>query len=318
MFSQPEFSNISSRPGAFSRMGFGARGLGMGNAMSSIITGNLVAYYNPALSAFQETNSFQSSYSFLSFDRNLNFLNFTRNFKFGLKQTEENQIPKPKSVAGLSIGIINAGVDGIEERDNQGIKTGDLSTSENQILLGLANRFSEKLALGVSIKFYYYKLYEDISSTSIGFDIGGVYIYNDNVTIAFVISDVNSKYEWDTTVLYGQEGNNTVDKFPVSKKIGIAYNFIEPRIVAAVEFENSNAGTNFLRIGGEYNIFENLFFRGGLDKFHIGNLDIPVRPSFGFSYFYTVNSWIAGIDYAFVIEPYSAYDQHIVGVNINF
>ena len=71
-----QFSEISSVPGAFSRTGFGARGMGMGNAMSAVINGSKVSYYNPALSVFQKGNSFQTSYSFLSLDRKLNFLNF--------------------------------------------------------------------------------------------------------------------------------------------------------------------------------------------------------------------------------------------------
>lgn len=59
LFAQTETSKISSMPGAFSRMGFGARGMGMANAMSTITDGNISAYYNPALSAFQEGNSFR-------------------------------------------------------------------------------------------------------------------------------------------------------------------------------------------------------------------------------------------------------------------
>ncbi|MFH1195318.1 MAG: hypothetical protein V1720_06375, partial [bacterium] len=80
VLAQPEFSNISGMPGAFSRMGFGARGIGMGNALSAVIDGNLVAYYNPAVGAFQQGNSFQTSYSFLSLDRSLNYLSFTKKF----------------------------------------------------------------------------------------------------------------------------------------------------------------------------------------------------------------------------------------------
>ena len=124
---QPKFTEIASRPGAFSRMGFGARGIGMGNAMSAVTEGNLVSYYNPALSVFQENNSFHTSYSFLSLDRSLNFLNFTKRFDFySSKDTSlENRVPR--STAGVSIGIINAGVSNIDGRDNQGIRQNNRS-----------------------------------------------------------------------------------------------------------------------------------------------------------------------------------------------
>ena len=173
VYSQSKTSKISSDAGAFSRMGFGARGMGMGNAVSSVTEGNVVSYYNPALSVFQEGNFFQASYSFLSFDRTLNFINFTRKFQFKSSDTSSRKfIP----VAGLSAGIINAGVSKIDGRDNQGIKTGDLSTSENQFFLSFANRFSKKLAIGIAAKFYYYRLYDKITSGGFGLDIGLLYM----------------------------------------------------------------------------------------------------------------------------------------------
>ncbi len=306
---QPEFTSIASKPGAFSRMGFGARGIGMGNAMSAVTTGEINSYYNPALSSFQNGNSFQTSYSFLSLDRNLNFVNFTR--KFG-------NIESGRAVPGITVGIINAGVDKIDGRDSQGNKFDDLSTSENQFFLGLSNRFSENFAIGVSFKFYYYKLYKDVTASSLGFDIGAIYKLNENINISFMLADINSKYEWDTSDLYGANGNTTTNQFPLLKKIGVSYKLEEPNIIAAVEYESSNAGTNYIRIGGEYNIFENLYFRGGVDRINISNFDEPVRPALGFSYFHQLGFGMVGFNYAFVVEPYSSYDQHIVGLNINF
>lgn len=316
-FAQPQVDAINSMPGVFSRMGFGARGIGMGNAMSSVTSGNLVSYYNPALTVFQEENSFQTSYSFLSLDRSLNFLNFTRKFEFGKVETPDGKI-KPRSTAGISAGIINSGVSNIDARDNQGRKYATLSTSENQFFVAVANRFSEKLAIGIAFKFYHYKLYENFTSSGLGFDIGAIYSYNESLTIALMISDINAKYEWDSGKIYGSSGNITKNRFPLLKKIGVSYKFDEPNLIAAIEFENSNAGTNYLRMGAEYNIYPNFFVRAGIDKLNLSNFDSPIRPSAGFSYFYQMNSIRIGIDYAFVLEPYSSGDQHIIGVNINF
>lgn len=313
LFAQTETSKISSMPGAFSRMGFGARGMGMANAMSTITDGNISAYYNPALSAFQEGNSFQTSYSILSLDRSLNFLNFTKQFKFG----NSNQSGFQRT-AGVSVGIINSGVSGIEERTSSGVKTGDISTSENQFFFGLSNRFSERFSLGVNFKFYYYSLYEDVSSTSLGFDIGALYLINENFTLSAMISDINSKYKWDTTDLWGQGGRSSQERFPILKKIGLSYWSKENKLKAAVELESSNAETNFLRVGIEYNIFQELFIRGGVDKMNISNAEFPARPSAGFSYVFQRGLLNFSIDYAFVVDPYAPQDQHIVGVNFIF
>jgi hypothetical protein len=282
-FSQPKYTELNSRVGSFSRIGFGARGMGMGNAMSAVTTGNLVSYYNPALSPFQQNNFAQVGYSFLSLDRSLNFLNFTRKFDFySAKDTSSNR--KPTRTAGISAGIINSGISGIDGRDNNGIHTEELSTSENQFFIGVANRFSEKLSIGLSVKFYYYSLYEEISSSALGLDLGALYKINDNWNISVVISDINSKYEWDTTPIYDQEGLSTTDEFPLLYKIGISYNNPEQKLLTALEYERSNFGTNIIRFGAEYNLYENLYLRGGLDQFNLSNTEAGVKPSAGFSY----------------------------------
>ena len=315
---QPEFSKISSMPGAFSRMGFGARGIGMGNAMSSVIEGNIVSYYNPALIVYQENNSFQTSYSFLSLDRSLNFLNFTKRFEFYSAKDSLVENPKPRATAGISLGIINAGVGKIDGRDNQGIKTGDLSTSENQFFLGLANKFSEKFSIGIAIKFYYYKLYEEISTNSVGFDAGVLYRINEQWNVSLMIADINSKYKWDTAPVYELQGATTEDKFPVLKKVGVSYRNNNLGLIASAEFESSNAETNILRLGAEYNLIENLFVRGGVDQFNLSNSGFPAKPALGFSYFKEFGNVTFGVDYAFMIEQYSPYDRHIVGLSVNF
>lgn len=316
LIAQPQFTQINSKVGAFSRMGFGARGIGMGNAMSAVTTGNLVSYYNPALPPFQENNSFQLGYTFLSLDRSLNFLSFTRKFDFYSKVNSQDK--EPRATAGLSFGIINSGVSGIDGRDNNGLQTGELSTSENQVFLGVSNKFSKKLSLGLAVKFYYYKLYEEISTSGIGLDIGALYKVNDNWNISLMISDLNSEYDWDTGPIYQQQGLTSIDKFPVLNKIGVSYYNPEIKILTAIEFENSNAGTNFIRFGAEYNIYENLFLRGGFDQFNLSNTEAGLKPSLGFSYSQTLGDWIVGVEYAFMIEQYSSSDRHVIGLNINF
>ncbi len=306
---QPQFSDISSMPGAFSRMGFGARGIGMGNAFTAVIEGNLVSYYNPATSVFQEGNSFQTAYTFLSLDRSLNFLSFTRRFDLSGKKNR---------AAGLSAGIINSGVSKIDGRDNQGLQTGDLSTSENQFFLSFAKRFSENLSVGIGAKFYYYKLYEDVTASGVGVDLGVLYKINDQFTAAITISDLNSSYKWDTSNLYGVDGQITTDKFPMLRRFGVSYYNKDLGLLASLGFENSNAGTNIIRAGAEYNIYEGLYLRAGIDQFNLSNPDFLPKPAAGFSYARSFDGIIVGVDYAFMIEQYSPQDRHVVGINVVF
>jgi len=315
IYPQPEFSKIGSMPGSFSRIGFGPRGIGMGNALSSVTSGNLVSYYNPAVAAFQENNSVQTGFSFLSLDRNLNFLSFTRRFDFYSKDTT---VKTPRSSAGISIGIINSGVGKIDGRDNQGFATGDLSTSENQFFLGLSNRFSKKLALGVAAKFYYFKLYEEISSTSLGFDIGALYMMNEYLNLSFVLTDINSKYKWDTSPVYGRDGTISEDKFPFIKKFGVSYFNENAKLLASAEVVMSNGQNTIIRFGAEYNVYDKLYLRGGIDQLSVANADWPMKSSAGISFSSKIGNFSVGFDYAFMIEQYSTMDRHVVGLNLNF
>jgi len=317
-FAQPQFTEIGSRVGAFSRIGFGARGIGMGNAMSAVVTGELVSYYNPAVTVFQENNSVLTGYSFLSIDRNLNFLSFTRRFDFYSKKDSLVENPKPRNSAGVSIGVINAGVSNIDGRDNNGLPTGELSTSENQFYLAIANRFSKRFSIGITAKFYYYKLFEEISTTSFGVDIGALYKVSDQFTVALAVIDINSKYKWDTSPVYDTDGVITEDKFPNLRKLGVSYLNKKIGLLASFEYENSSAETNILRAGVEYNIYESLYLRGGIDQFNLSNTDWPIKPSFGFSFYKSFGNFVVGVDYAFAIERYSSSDRHIVGLTFNF
>lgn len=314
---QPVQSKIAGKPGAFGRLGFGAEGIGMGNALSAVISGNLVGYYNPALSVFQEGNSFQTSYSFLSLDRSLNFLSFTRKFDFFSKRRSEDNT-KPQATAGISIGLINSGVSNIDGRDNQGNATGPLSTSENQFFGAFSVKITDKFAFGITAKFYYYKLYEEINSNSFGLDLGILYRFTNMLTASLVVSDLNSKYKWDTTPVYGQDGTILEDKFPMLRKLGVSYYFDEIKLLASAEYENSDAETNIIRAGLEYQIYEGLFVRGGIDQFDVSNSDFLPKPSAGFSFHKELAGFIAAVHYAFMLEQYSPEDRHVVGLSINF
>ena len=101
-------------------------------------------------------------------------------------------------------------------------------------------------------------------------------------------------------------------------QIGVPYKLQDHNLIASLEFENSSYGTNYIRFGVEYNLFSGLYIRGGLDKLNLSNTNAPSNPSLGFSYFYTTNNLVLGVNYAFVIEPYSSSDRHIIGIDINF
>ncbi len=298
VFSLSSYSQLGGLPGAFTRMGFGARGISMGNAMTSVTTGDVIGFYNPALSSFQNEHLINVSYSFLSLDRSLNFVSYTKNFKLP-KQTEGG--------AGITFSWLNSGVGKIDGRDIDGFSIGELSTSENQFLFAPSIMVSDKISLGVGFKLYYNKLYEGISATSFGFDLGGIYKVNDKINVGVTVKDINSKYEWNTIDIYGQNGNQTKEKFPKLYTLGISYQLPKNFGLVSIDYETSNKKSNIIRIGAEINPVKDINFRAGVDRFDLSAEDKigGARAMFGIGYQKSFKSYIIGIDYSFVLEPYT-------------
>jgi len=178
----PSPAQLGGAPGAFTRMGFGARGIGMGNAMTAVTGEELVGIYNPAVLPFGTGRTITASFSILTLDRKLNFLSYS-------------QPVRPS--AGISAGLINSGVSEIDGRDADGNPTGMLHTSENLFFLSFANRFQSRLSLGITLKLLYHHLYTDVSTTTVGIDFGGVFQVTEELRVGATVRDINAEYKWN-------------------------------------------------------------------------------------------------------------------------
>ena len=302
-------AQLGGRPGGFSRMGFGARGIGMGNALTAVTTGDVTGYYNPALAPWAQYRNISASFGILSLDRNLNFISYAQ--------------PLAPS-AGLSAGIINAGVSDIDGRDSDGEPTGPLKTSENLVFMSFANRFQSGFTIGITIKLLYYHLYTDVSTTTVGIDFGLLLPVSNELTLAGTIRDINSKYQWDTSELYGQNGNTTKEKFPMLYTLGAAYKLPDlfgagdTNAVIAADLELSDQKTLIGRIGIELPLIPEVSLRAGLDRIDLKERGNGVKPSFGFSVRQGFGDWTPAINYAFVLESFSPSPAHVVSLSVIF
>lgn len=320
-------AQLGSYAGAFSRMGFGARGISMSNAMVSDIFGDINGIYNPSLASFQENGIVNLGYTFLSLDRKLNFVGFTRKFK----------LPKQQDGgAGITLAWINAGVNDIDGRDNDTKQIGMFSTFENEFYLGTSFLLSEKFSAGIGFKLYYAKLFSDITATSFAIDLGAVYKANDKLAIGLAIRDLGAKYEWQTSSLYGSLGNTTKDKFPRIADLGATY--LLPKNLGLVTLAlqqyfnpESEPDTNgvvpdhknnsVIRFGVEINVISQVKFRAGLDRIDFSADDFTgnMKPSFGIGLNKNISKTInLGLDYSFQIEPYTHDPIQNIGVAFKF
>ena len=296
------FAQDAGRAGAFARMGYSARGMAMGNAMCAVTTGDITGWYNPALSAYADTRRAFASFGILSLDRTFNVLGYT-------------QAIQP--TAGISFGLINAGVHSIDGRDGAGNHTDDYSTYEDQFFLSFSNRVADNVSLGATIKVYHSKLFDQMTTTTVGFDIGAAVRVTDRLTAAAAVVDINSRYKWDSKDIYDATvAQQTTDKFPTLRKIGFSY--VIPNGVVSAEFENSSESTNIFRFGAEYAIVENFAVRGGVDRLDSGDDATGAKPTAGFSLKKSVDNWTPELQYAYVVESFAPHGMHIITLSAGF
>src|SRR5690625_29512 len=63
--------------GSVARMGFGARGVALGNALAADGSGYASAFYNPALAPFVPAQSLEAAAAVMAFNRRMEFVQFS-------------------------------------------------------------------------------------------------------------------------------------------------------------------------------------------------------------------------------------------------
>ncbi len=297
------YAQIGGLPGASTRIGFGTRGIAMGNAMTAVDAGELSPYYNPALLPFSASRAASVSTGFLSLDRTFNSLNFST--------------PLPPA-AGFGVALLNTGVSAIDGRDGDGHPTGQLKTAENTVYLGFGMKFPFGLSVGVSLKLLYAHLYTDISSTSVGVDVGAFYRVNEWLRVGATARDIGSKYKWDTGNLYGEQGKQTQDNFPRLYTAGVACLLPDSFGVLSMDIQTSTEQTLHLSFGAEVPIIPELTLRAGIDRLDLKESGTGASPAVGFLLQRTLGQWTPAIQYTYVFEPFTASGIHLVSVSAHF
>lgn len=299
-------------PGAFARMGFGARGMAMGNALVADVSGDVSSYYNPALAPSATGQRIAASAALMSFDRELQSLEFTTPLG---------------PTAGVGVGLIHAGVSDIDGRDANGVRTQTLSTDEFNIFLAFGNRFAERLSVGAALKLYQAN-YGDFVDEPLSFalDLGTHVSITNRLHVGLAVHDLLAKYEWDAA---SPGGRSVTDAFPVRVRAGFTYLLRDDRLRIVGEYESrftereerirvpvvttsgprTQTETNDLllhngrlRLGAAYQLIDILEVRGGVDRMGVGGAD-ELRPSAGFGLEQTIGSLDLTIGYAVILEP---------------
>ncbi|MCF7807289.1 MAG: hypothetical protein K9N38_02055 [Candidatus Marinimicrobia bacterium] len=189
---------------------------------------------NPASQAFLTSKRFDASLVDMSLGRYL--------------YTTSASVPLPPT-AQLSVGLFAAGTKDITARDSRGIDAGKLSDGEITYSVSFSNQFSDKLAIGISLKLLTRSLksedeWFDLSGSGFGAGVGALYTINDRSTVAMAIRDWNSSYKWKTQDLFDQ-GSSYKDEFPMS----LAWGWMQElnQFTLAIEHDHYFAGEEIFR-----------------------------------------------------------------------
>ena len=315
--------------GASHRLGFSARGMAMGNAMSAVTSEGSFAYYNPAQAAFfKQTKQTDLTVGALKFDR--------------VFQSSGVQLQLPPT-AGMSFSLLRSGVKDIDGRTVSGYPTGLFDINEYQLASNFGIRLSDSFNAGIGLKFSMADYHSELDNAiTVGIDFGVLYHAGDHMNVSVAIKDLFANYSWNAQDLYGlDQGRDVVNNFPTRIIFGLAYEadkftlssdfevqaytsetesrqtFIDEGIPSTfISTDLINTSSTQFRMGASWRAHERLSLRAGWQ--------LPETTEFqswslssGFSIHLPFDVFSPSIDYAFVMEPYRISNMHVFSLRLN-
>lgn len=309
--------------GQLGRMGFGTRGIAVGNALAGDASGLASPFYNPALAPYIENQSLGLSAALMTHDRQLQFV----------------ELRSPlKPIAGIAIGLAHSGVRNIDQRDLSGYHTGMTATNEYAFFATFGLRIKDKVSVGVGLQLFRNDLHQDLSTTqTFGLDFGiGIHLLP-SLHIGLVLDDLLAKYTWDSS---RRSGAGVTDHFPTRLRAGASWTLLKGRLRLLGEYESSfsirdiwepevvlsgNAPRqtfvprevtlhqSHVRLGAEFELVPTLAVRAGMGRLEGISRGGP-RPSAGFMLEQKLGLLLTHIAYTFVLEPYAYGTMHLVSL----
>ncbi len=284
-FIHPASAQIAAgQPGAFLRLGVGARAQALGGAFTAIAEDASASFWNPA--GLGQLNELQliASYQKMSLDRLYNFVSAAA--PFGMRGT-------------LSLSWVGLSISGIEGRSaNTAQPDFTFSNSENALYLSYAHRLFEGFYFGISAKGIYQQMYQS-SAVGAGLDVAFLYRVTDAIRVGFMIQDVNTQIRWE---------NGTREVFPRAIRGGVAVN-LESNLVFSIDLLKYPEENVQVVFGGEYLALRRLPVRLGYTSQGMvagGGIRLPMK------------NWFLQVDYAYGNDILDGSQSHRVSISLAF
>ena len=308
----------------FLSIGIGPRANAMGSAFTSVVNDASALYWNPAGAA-----------NLTSYEAMFTHMNLFKDLDISLSYAAIVIPTEGWGNFGVSVTTLDYGtMDVTTEYFPEG--TGEkFSASSYAFGLSYARNITEDFTAGITIK-YISELIFNSSANGFAFDVGTIFntpfygikfssiITNFGPKLQMTGEDLLIRHDSDPT----RNGNNATvdayyktDKFelPLKLQIGLSkdFQFMEnQRLTVAVDATHSNDNAEYINVGGELALFDELFFlRGGYKALFLKDSQEGLTLGVGLDYGLGVFS--IGFDYAFQEYNYLG-DTHSFGVRLKF
>jgi hypothetical protein len=230
------------------------------------------------------------------------------------------------SVLGISWLFASSGE--VEARDSDGRALGwDLGMTHHDFSVVFAKRFETYFAAGIRMN-YYYARYWEISSSSVGFDLGAMLHVDQlvdrdtrermavrDIRVGFTVKNLAASYRWNSNEFvdthYGSTnlGSEQDDDFPMEFGLGASARFLNRKLLIASDFLKNDKQDPFLHAGAEYNAVPEFAVRAGFSD---------GRLTAGTGYMFRFGGRMLAVDYAFSTDRADEGSEHIFSIEVIF
>lgn len=229
-------ADSGSEGASFLDIPVGGRPTALGNAYSALSADAYAPVANPAGLGFLPSTQFAAMHLSYLESMDYEFASFVHPFRFGQSM-------------GVSVQYLRPG-DNIQ-RDATGTEIGDYSGSFLSGSLSYGQKVNQFAAFGITGKLVQSKI-AGYSANGYGADVGGMFYPSHQLILALGVANIGSNLS------YINEG----DSLPLNIKGGLAYNPIQP-LVLALQETYSRSGLASTQLGVEWSPIDMISIRGG-------------------------------------------------------
>ena len=286
--------------GAFTRIGYGARALAMGNAVIACTGSSQFLMENPVAMSGLQGLEVNTTWHNLSLDWRL----------YGLA------VVLPLKPAGaLGVQILQSGVDDIAEINLDGHETGtNLRYRETVYTMAFALTPSSILGFGGSLNIYTASFPQvgideaDLNEASMGINLGVHLQPLPHLGLAASVRNLNAGYQWNSTTVWDDDGDASVeDAFPLLYGIGASWRFYLDEILLTTDYVVSSRGAWDINYGCEWTRP-----LPGRRFFHLRGGQMAADWTAGFGLHFFMKDFPLAFDYAIRFDKNDPAEVHVI------